>query len=119
MNKSIALWIIALISMLNQGLYAQEQNSDEQMLRKIYDTALLDGKAYDWLDHLSNEIGGRLSGSLEAEKAVRYTQEVMQEIGLDSVWLQPVMVPKWTRGVPEYSYIETAPGISSVVNICA
>jgi hypothetical protein len=29
------------------------------------------------------------------------------------------MVPKWTRGVPEYSYIETAPGISSVVNVCA
>jgi len=81
--------------------------------------ALTDGKAYDWLDHLSNEIGGRLSGSLEAEKAVQYTKEVMQEIGLDSVWLQPVMVPKWTRGVPEYSYIETAPGISSVVNVCA
>ncbi|MGB0146772.1 MAG: peptidase M28 family protein, partial [Flavobacteriaceae bacterium] len=89
------------------------------MLRKIYDKALTDGMAYDWLDHLSNEIGGRLSGSLEAEKAVRYTKAVMEEIGLDSVWLQPVMVPKWTRGVPEYSYIETAPGISSVVNVCA
>ena len=119
MKNSISVFILAVFCFTSVELYAQEAAADEQMLRKIYDMALTDGKAYDWLDHLSNEIGGRLSGSLEAEKAVQYTKEVMQEIGLDSVWLQPVMVPKWTRGVPEYSYIETAPGISSVVNVCA
>jgi len=119
MNKYISVFIIALSALIGQEILAQEQTADKQMLRSIYDTALTDGAAYDWLDYLSNEIGGRLSGSLEAEKAVQYTKEVMQEIGLDSVWLQPVMVPKWTRGVPEYSYIETAPGISSVVNVCA
>ena len=119
MKNSISVFILAVSCFTSVGLHAQESAADEQMLRKIYDMALTDGKAYDWLDHLSNEIGGRLSGSLEAEKAVQYTKEVMQEIGLDSVWLQPVMVPKWTRGVPEYSYIETAPGISSVVNVCA
>ena len=43
----------------------------------------------------------------------------MQELGLDKVWLQPVMVPKWTRGAKEYSYIETSPGVSSIANICA
>jgi len=119
MKNSIYVFILAVFCFTSVGLHAQESAADEQMLRNIYDMALTDGKAYDWLDHLSNEIGGRLSGSLEAEKAVQYTKEVMQEIGLDSVWLQPVMVPKWTRGVPEYSYIETAPGISSVVNVCA
>ncbi len=119
MNKYISVFIIALSALIGQEILAQEQTADKQMLRSIYDTALTDGAAYDWLDYLSNEIGGRLSGSLEAEKAVQYTKEVMQEIGLDSVWLQPVMVPKWTRGVPEYSYIETAPGMSSVVNVCA
>ena len=119
MKNSISVFILAVFCFTSVGLRAQDSAADEEMLRKIYDMALTDGKAYDWLDHLSNEIGGRLSGSLEAEKAVQYTKEVMQEIGLDSVWLQPVMVPKWTRGVPEYSYIETAPGISSVVNVCA
>jgi hypothetical protein len=29
------------------------------------------------------------------------------------------MVPKWTRGLPEYAYVETGPGITSVMNICA
>lgn len=89
------------------------------MISQIYDMALLNGKSYDWLDHLSNEIGGRLSGSLEAERAIEYTEAELNKLGLDKVWLQPVMVPKWTRGIKEYAYIETAPGISSTANICA
>ena len=100
-------------------VYGQNKVQDAEMLRKIYDQALTNGMAYEWLDDLSNDIGGRLSGSLEAERAVQYTKEVMESIGLDSVWLQPVMVPKWTRGMPEYSYIETAPGITNLVNVCA
>ncbi len=100
--------------------HAQQVNKEDSlMLRKIYDAALLNGKSYDWLDHLSNEIGGRLSGSPEAELAVKYTEAELTKLGLDKVWLQPVMVPKWTRGVKEYAYIETAPGISSTTNICA
>ncbi|GAB5400484.1 MAG: M28 family peptidase [Aureisphaera sp.] len=100
--------------------YAQKVNEQDSLtIRNIYDMALLNGKSYDWLDHLSNEIGGRLSGSLEAEKAVQYTKDELEKLGLDKVWLQPVMVPKWTRGFPEHAYIETAPGLSKQVNICA
>ena len=29
------------------------------------------------------------------------------------------MVPKWVRGVPEFAYIETSPGSTIKVNICA
>mgnify|MGYP001291259269 CR=1 FL=1 len=89
------------------------------MIRSIYDMALLQGKSYEWLDYLSNEIGGRLSGSLEAERAVKYTESELNKLGLDKVWLQPVMVPKWTRGTKEYAYIETAPGISTTTDVCA
>jgi hypothetical protein len=68
---------------------------------------------------LSNEIGGRLSGSLNAELAVEYTKEELEKLGLDKVWLQPVLVPKWVRGNPEFAYIETAPGKTIPVNLCA
>ncbi len=102
------------------SLFGQTTNKeDSTMLRQIYDMALLEGKSYDWLDYLSNEIGGRLSGSIEAERAVEYTKKELEKLGLDKVWLQPVMVPKWTRGIPEYAFIETAPGITSIVNVCA
>jgi hypothetical protein len=93
--------------------------SDAETIKQIYHTALTNGKSYQWLDYLSNQIGGRLSGSLNAERAVEYTKVELEKLGLDKVWLQPVMVPRWVRGAPEYAYIETAPGKTTTVNICA
>lgn len=93
--------------------------TDEAVLKKLYHTSLTNGKSYDWLNHLSNQIGSRLSGSLGAERAVAYVKEELDKLGLDKVWLQPVMVPKWVRGAKEYAYIETTPGKSNTVNICA
>lgn len=93
--------------------------TDADILKQIYSTSLIDGKSYSWLEHLSNQIGSRLSGSLGAEKAVEYTKAEMDKLGFDKVWLQPVMVPKWVRGAPEFAYIETSPGMTTSVNICA
>ncbi|MBT8261864.1 MAG: M20/M25/M40 family metallo-hydrolase [Bacteroidia bacterium] len=119
LNNRITL-ITSLFVILMSSISAQVVNKEDSItIRSLYDAALLNGKSYDWLDHLSNEIGGRLSGSIEAEKAIRYTESELKKLGLDKVWLQPVMVPKWTRGVKEYAYIETAPGITSTTNICA
>ncbi len=95
------------------------QKSDKQQLKAIYDVALTQGKGYDWLNYLSNQIGGRLSGSIQAQQAVEYTKTQLDAMGLDEVWLQPVMVPKWVRGAPEFAYIESNPGITNNVPICA
>jgi len=93
--------------------------TDEKVISDIYTNSLTNGQSYKWLDYLSNNIGSRLSGSLGAEKAVAWTKEELETLGLDKVWLQPVMVPKWVRGVPEFAYIETSPGSTIKVNICA
>ncbi|WP_034262569.1 M20/M25/M40 family metallo-hydrolase [Altibacter lentus] len=113
------LLAVCSLFFITESIAQTNFEQDSLKIRSIFDMALLDGKSYEWLDHLSNEIGGRLSGSLEAERAVKYTENELKELGLDRVWLQPVMVPKWTRGLPEYSYIETAPGITSIADICA
>ena len=93
--------------------------TDEKVISEIYTNSLTNGQSYSWLDYLSNNIGSRLSGSLGAEKAVEWTKDELESMGLDKVWLQPVMVPKWVRGVPEFAYIETSPGKTIKVNICA
>ncbi len=93
--------------------------TDQEFIKKFYDTSLSNGKSYDWLDHLSNEIGGRLSGSENAEKAVNFTKAEMDKLGLDKVWLQPVMVPKWVRGEKETAYIQLGSNDKISVNICA
>ena len=71
------------------------QTDDAKQLRTMYDAALVEGKAYHWLNYLSNQIGGRLSGSVQAQQAVDYTKTQLDSLGLDRVWLQEVMVPKW------------------------
>lgn len=95
------------------------QQSDEIQIKNIYNEALTNGKGYAWLNYLSNQIGGRLSGSVQAQQAVEYTKEVMDSLGLDRVWLQAVKVPKWVRGTPEFAYLESNPGITNNVPICA
>jgi carboxypeptidase Q len=64
---------------------------------KIIRSSLEESKGYEWLRELC-EIGPRLSGSEESYKAIEWAVEKMKSIGYDTVWLQPVMVPKWVRG---------------------
>src|SRR5690554_5299399 len=97
---------------------SQTMVEDSTVIRSLYNTVLTQGKGYEWLDHIANEIGGRLSGSIEAERAVKYTEAQLKKLGIDKVWLQPVMVPKWTRGFKEYAYIETSGG-QTVMDILA
>jgi hypothetical protein len=119
MNKLNAMKLkTCVLAFFIMGI-AFAQKDDEKMMKTIFDTSLLNGKSYAWLDHLSNQIGGRLSGSYNAQRAVEYTQAELEKLGLDKVWLQPVMVPKWVRGNPEFAYIETAPGKTTQVPICA
>ncbi|UII28650.1 hypothetical protein LVD15_09555 [Fulvivirga maritima] len=79
----------------------QAQTDDEKMLKNIFDYALEHGQSYEMLDYLSNEIGGRLSGSPEAAAAVEWSRQTMTAYGFDTVYLQEVMVPHWVRGKQE------------------
>nr|WP_299486053.1 M20/M25/M40 family metallo-hydrolase [uncultured Allomuricauda sp.] len=110
---------ILLFTFLLASTSLLAQSDDEKQIRAIYDQALTNGKAHDWLNHLSNQIGGRLSGSVQAQQAIDYTKGQLDSLGLDRVWLQPVMVPKWVRGTPEFAYFETKPGLTTNVPICA
>jgi hypothetical protein len=80
------------------------QSIDQKMLKNIYNFSLTNSKCYSWLDDLSNKIGSRLSGSVGAEKGVAYVKAQLETLGLDKVYLQEVMVPKWVRGEKETAY---------------
>ena len=77
------------------------QDKDAFFIKTIYNTALTQGQCYPWLTHLTTRIGGRLAGSPQAAAAVEYTRQMLDTLGLDSVWLQPCMVPHWIRGEKE------------------
>lgn len=77
---------------------------DSTTIKQLFNTALSNGQSYQWLEVLSNEIGGRLSGSPEAQQAVEWGEKLMTDLNFDKVWLQPVMVPHWVRGEKEEAY---------------
>lgn len=109
---------LALIA-FSISLNSQNVNDDLIFIDKIYDEALSNGNSYEWLDYLSNQIGGRLSGSINYDRSVKWGKEELEMIEIDSVWLQPVMIPKWVRGAPEYAHIESSPGNTISVPIAA
>ncbi len=92
---------------------------DKKIIKKIFDATMTSSSSYQMLDYLSNEIGPRLSGSLGAERAVEWGKSELLKIGFDRVWLQDVMVPKWVRGPKEFALIETQPGVTFNVDVCA
>lgn len=92
---------VILLSVFTTFSGATQTNDDAFFIRQIFDTALTEGKCYDWLGYLTKSIGGRLSGSPAAAAAVEYTRQVLDTLVLDSVWLQAVMVPYWVRGDKE------------------
>ena len=59
-----------------------EEKTDKANIKKIFDSALLHGKSYEWLRDLTSNIGGRMSGSPEAAKAVIWGERVMKESGI-------------------------------------
>ncbi len=64
----------------------------------LIDHILESSRAYEHLSYLTDTIGPRLSGSPNAEKAVRWTTSQFKAWGID-VRNEPVMVPHWVRGV--------------------
>ena len=111
--------IYSLIVIFSCSIYSQDLNNHSQFIKKIYNEALSSGESYERLDYLSNQIGGRLSGSINYERSVKWGKEELDLIGLDSVWLQHVMTTKWVRGAPEYAHIESSPGNTISVPIAA
>ncbi|MDQ3801859.1 MAG: M28 family peptidase [Acidobacteriota bacterium] len=74
-------------------------------LKRIQAAALASDYAYRQTAYLSNNIGARLTGSPQAERAVQYVAEEMRRLGLD-VRLQKLTVPHWVRGEERAELIE-------------
>ncbi|MDQ6655165.1 MAG: M20/M25/M40 family metallo-hydrolase, partial [Verrucomicrobiota bacterium] len=80
-------------------------------LTQLQQAALTSDYAYRQVAHLCNNIGPRLSGSAQAEKAVDYVAGELKALGLD-VRLERVMVPHWVRGEETAALVEF-PGMAA------
>lgn len=111
MYSRILIYLFILFAILTNTSCAQTTPSKlllekhSEIADKIIATSLTDMVGYDWLAELCETIGPRLSGSEKSMQAIYWAKEKFEKMNLDSVWLQPVMVPKWDRGTIESAVI--------------
>lgn len=100
-NNLFRYFYLAIVFVLNINITAQIDSIKLKYFNytadQIIRSSLSETKGYQNLQELCN-IGPRLSGSENYEKALIWAKNKMEMIGCDSVWLQPVMVPHWERG---------------------
>ncbi|TXB66649.1 M20/M25/M40 family metallo-hydrolase [Vicingus serpentipes] len=93
--------------------------ADSTFIRYIYDLALENGEAYENLRSLCKDIGARVTGSAEAEMAVKWGEKLLKSYNFDKVYLQEIQVPHWERGTTEAAWIENEKGDILKLNILA
>ncbi len=111
--KGISL-LVAVFFQIN--VFAQ---TDQDFIRKIYDEALENGESYENLRSLCKDIGSRITGSAEAEMAVRWGEKLLKSYGFDKVYLQEIKVPHWERGTTEAGWIIDKTGRTLKLDILA
>ncbi|MCB9359934.1 MAG: M20/M25/M40 family metallo-hydrolase [Flavobacteriales bacterium] len=93
--------------------------ADSTFIRNIYNQALENGEAYENLRSLCKDIGARVTGSAEAEMAVKWGEKLLKSYHFDKVYLQEIQVPHWERGTTEAAWIENEKGDILKLNILA
>ena len=112
-------WGLLVFAFCSFGLFAQSAQ-DASSIKEFFDEELRNGKSYPMLYELCTKIGARLSGSPGAAAAVEWSRHTMEDGGFDSVWLQPVMVPHWVRGVKEVARVINSKKMGTVdLSVCA
>lgn len=98
------------------SLQAQTLDEDAEInyIQGLYKNILTESPAYEWLRYLCKDIGGRVGGSPEYAAAVAYTSHMLDTLGCDTVWTQPVEVPYWRRGSIEKARIVNSKQLGTV-----
>src|SRR6516162_8212751 len=79
-------------------------------LIKIAGNGAMDSNAFQYLTELSDDIGSRLTGSSQDQKAVNWGLAKMKAIGLQNVRAEKYPVWKgWTRGTAEAAIVAPTP----------
>jgi carboxypeptidase Q len=88
---SLALVLLVLAS-------APAAGSDTDPVAAIIDRALADTFTLEALRELCDEVGPRLAGSEGMRRAHGWAERWLAEAGADTVWAEPVTIPRWQRG---------------------
>ena len=85
--------LVLLVILLQNTALAQEESAAS--IKKIYDNALTTDLAYNQLGLLCEKAPGRLIGTPNSFIAVDLMKKYLEDLGADTVFLQPFSSPAW------------------------
>ncbi len=94
MHRQIPLLLTCLLAVAAPATAAV----DAATVAKLTAAAQADGFASRILMELCDDVGPRLAGSAGMVRAHAWAQAALREAGCDTVWQEPVTVPRWERG---------------------
>ena len=87
--KRTTKYIISFLILASAISVAQAKTKHDQVVDKIIETGNADNRTMEYIDVLSNKIGGRLIGSNAYDNAIEWCASKFEEWGLE-VWVQEV-----------------------------
>ncbi len=107
------------LALLMLASCARHKNDDAAVVKQIFSEALSDTTAYSHLKTLCTDYKGRICGTAEADSAVLWAESVLRSMGLDTVYLQPLMVKQWERGEKEQGRVISQQAGEHDIAVCA
>jgi carboxypeptidase Q len=90
-----ALFILSAASVVCK----ENEEATKTALVKIAGEGLVESHAYEYLTQLSDDVGARVTGSAQSQKAVDWSLAKMRAIGLENVHAEKFQIWRgWTRG---------------------
>jgi hypothetical protein len=118
--RSVGISLLVASPLAAQTRDAPEAKPYEADAQRLFATGLGSCRAHELLTELCTQVGHRLSGSPQAEKAVAWAKATMERLGFENVHLEPIMVPRWVRGPVEEAVVVASNGGDSVpLHVCA
>jgi hypothetical protein len=98
--KSFCLYVMSAICVMPIAAIADSTRISQDAIataQKLRDKAMDDTTAYDFVAGLTTEIGPRLAGGANDQRARDWVVAHFKALGFDKVWTEPATFPKWVR----------------------
>ena len=96
-KRSVAL--VVVVSVVSSAGIAQQPDDLQSSAARLAGSILVEGRSLNYLRDLTDQFGGRLSGTNAYNRAAEWAADQFRSAGIKSVRLEPFTMPNgWDRG---------------------
>lgn len=99
LSRSLLCAMLPAALCLQPSVASEFEEEDLRIARELRELALTRNGGFDVVEDLTTRIGPRMAGTEADARAVAWGEALLNDLGFDRVWLQPVTFPTWHRNL--------------------